>query len=71
MAPLACLLDRQLAMGAEKSDRLNQTIEIPGDISLEERQEMLDLSPLQQNSPLSQFGSRNSPTASKDVLVAS
>ncbi len=70
LALSACLLVGQPVAGVESSVRLHQTIENPGEISLEQRQELLDLSLLQQNEPLVLFGDRDNPTASKEVLAA-
>jgi hypothetical protein len=70
MALLACLPTGQLMAEAVQSERLQQTIENPGDVAFEERQELLDLAPLQQNIPLLLYGGRVSPTAAKEVLAA-
>jgi hypothetical protein len=67
MALLACLPTGQLMAEAVQSERLQQTIENPGDVAFEERQELLDLAPLQQNIPLLLYGGRVSPTAAKEV----
>jgi hypothetical protein len=50
--------------------RLNQTIENPGDVSKEQRQQMLDQSIWQEHAPLLLEGAREGSTAAKDVLAA-
>lgn len=69
IALTACLIASGLAAEG-LSGRYNQTIENPGDVSLLQRQEMLDRSLPQENPPILLSGTRVEPTAAKEVLAA-
>jgi hypothetical protein len=71
MALVVWLLVGPFAVAGEQALRLHQVIENPGDLSLEERQELLDLSPPLENTPLILFGDRDNTMAAKEVLAAS
>jgi hypothetical protein len=64
------LLSGLPVLAAEQPGRWNQTIENPGDVSLEQRRQLLEDAPLQPNPPLVLEGEREQSTASKEILAA-
>jgi hypothetical protein len=57
-------------MAEEPLPRLNQTIENPGDATPEQRRQLLESAPLQENPPLVLKGERADSVAAKDLLAA-